>query len=268
MTIWEYGATSRDDIWSIDCLFCRSPMTTVFSKHHDTRKLFNRHTGAFLSNHTDGVRIVQRCELCGWWKAYDHSDHETTRPLQTRQTLMGAAGSLKELDLQDIGLPLDEVRNFLLARYDSRFDIHPRLFEETVASGFQSLGFNSIVTAYSGDGGIDGVLEKDGRQIGVQVKRYRGSIEVEQIRAFVGSLVLKDMTEGIFVTTSCFQSGGQSTAALAGVRGYRIDLVDAPRFYDALKLGQLPAVGEIDQDAAFDYFRNLRLISDQLISFE
>jgi restriction system protein len=54
------------------------------------------------------------------------------------------------------------------------------MFEETVASVFRSLGYDATVTAYSGDGGIDVILHKGEERIGVQVKRYRNSISVEQ----------------------------------------------------------------------------------------
>jgi restriction system protein len=120
--------------------------------------------------------------------------------------------------------------------------MHPQLFEETVASVFRDLGYQAVATAYSGDDGIDVVLQgPEGDTIGVQVKRYKESrrIGVDQIRELAGSLVLQGWTTGIFVTTSDFQSGAHSTVdRLERFRGMRIELVNATRFYDQLQLAQ------------------------------
>ena len=179
------------------------------------------------------------CPVCGWWVASEHFEGETIRPELMNRSTRGACASLVDLDLSDLTLPMSEVRAFLAARYEARNTINPRLFEETVASVFVSLGYNATVTAYSGDGGIDVILQKGRERIGVQVKRYQNSICVEQIRSLAGAMLLNGMTQGIFVTTSTFQRGTSDTVNRYDVKGYRIDLVDAPRFFDMLKLSQM-----------------------------
>lgn len=239
-------------------------MTQVFSEHHEEDPpTFMLYTNP--GDRVSGLRTIEWCRLCGWWKATDFYDREirVTLPFAIRRVVEGAAGSLRELDLSDLNLPLDEVRKYLVAKYKSRFEMNPRLFEHTVGSVFRSLGYEALVTAYSGDEGIDVVLEKDSRQIGVQVKCTKRSINVEQIRSLVGALVLKGMTEGIFITTSSFQRGGKRTTALGKVRGYRIKLVDAPRFYDALKLAQAASVPENMREGAGEYFRKMKILSDE-----
>jgi restriction system protein len=267
MTIWEYGDVARDEMWSAhDCLFCNSPMTTMFSEHHDDDPAGeSKLNESRLSDRVSGWRTIEQCTLCGWWKATDQYDRQirVTLPHATRRVVEGAAGSLKELDLKDVTLPIEEVRRYLVAKFESRFKVHPRLFEETVGSVFRSLGYDAVVTAYSGDGGIDVVLEKDGRQLGVQVKRTKRSISVEQIRSFVGALLLKGATEGIYVTTSKFQSGGEGTASVAEIRGYRVELMDAPRLYDALKLAQRASPPDFVREQAADYFKKMQRISDK-----
>ena len=62
--------------------------------------------------------------------------------------------------------------------------------------------------------------------------RLRRQVSGGEIRQSSG------MTRGIFVTTSSFQSGAQRTADRLRERGCAIELMDAPRFYDALKLAQ------------------------------
>lgn len=143
--------------------------------------------------------------------------------------------------MTDLSVPLEEVRTFLIARYESRFAVNPRLFEKTVGSVFSDLGYDVVVTSYRNDGGIDAILSKNSSQVGVQVKRYRGSISVDQRRGFLGALLLAKIPKGIFVTTSRFQAGAYSIAERLKLERFpieRVDLIDAERFYDALKLTQ------------------------------
>ncbi|QOZ06889.1 restriction endonuclease [Bradyrhizobium sp. CCBAU 51765] len=121
------------------------------------------------------------------------------------------------------------------------------MFEETVASVFRSLGYEATVTAYSGDDGVDVILQKGKERIGVQVKRHRNSISVEQIRSLAGAMIVNDVTKGIFVTTSKFERGSARTIDRLRVRGYPIELIDAPRFFDMLKLTQIDAPESFEQ---------------------
>jgi restriction system protein len=156
------------------------------------------------------------------------------------ETFSGSAGALRLLTSPNLDLPLDELRKYLAAQYESRFAVHPRLFEETVASVFRDLGYRTRVTGYSHDDGIDVVMDGPGDQIiGVQVKRWKNSVTVEQIRAFAGALILGGMTKGMFVTTSGFQSGVPGTAGRFAARGIPIELLNAQRFYDALRVAQI-----------------------------
>jgi len=165
-------------------------------------------------------------------------------------------GSLKELDLTDISTPLAEVRQYLLAKENSMFDAHPQLFENVVASVFSGLGWNARVTAYSGDDGIDIVLDgPDDKTIGVQVKRYRRErrIEAEQIRSFAGALLLNGHTKGVFVATSPFRKGAQNTARKYADFGYPIELIDAEKLLDALGIAQISS-SKIGKKQIASYF--------------
>ena len=46
------------------------------------------------------------------------------------------------------------------------------------------------------------------------------------------------LVAGMFVTTSRFQPGGSEVSALACARGMAIELLDAPRFFEELKIAQ------------------------------
>lgn len=161
-------------------------------------------------------------------------------PAQIWDMWFRAEGALRSLDLGDIRVPLDDVRAFLMARYESRFSIHPRKFEEVVGSVFGDLGYKTAVTTYSRDGGIDVILHgHNGERIGVQAKRYKHSITVEQIRSFAGALMIGGFVKGIFVTTSHYQSGVYALEQKIAKTCVSIELLDADAFFEALGVAQL-----------------------------
>lgn len=244
MAIWRYLTSAREPeyVWNDGCPFCKSSLNRIHHEVMDTRK-----TRLSFSNHSTTVAGVWICHLCGWWRATEHQESETTRPDIMIRSTRGACASLCDLSLTDVQQPVQEVHRFLTARYDLRHIVHPRMFEETVASVFRSLGYEATVTAYSGDDGVDVILQKDAEKIGVQVKRHRNSISVEQIRSLAGAMVVNDVTKGVFVTTSRFERGSARTVDLLRVRGYPIELIDAPRFFDMLNLTQIDAPESLEQ---------------------
>jgi restriction system protein len=123
--------------------------------------------------------------------------------------------------------------------FTNRQLIDPWKLEDVVASVYRGLGFHARVTGRTRDGGIDVVLDGDnGETIGVQVKRYKDTVRVDQIRAFVGALVEGHFTKGIFITTSAFTKGAPQCTAKVAERGIAIELLDSDRFYAALDISQ------------------------------
>lgn len=134
-------------------------------------------------------RIVRVCPTCGWWIAFEETMHREDTGIVVNS--YGGVGGLVAFDVADVTAPIREVRSYLVAKYETRFDVGPQLFEETVASVFADIGYRTRVTAYSGDDGIDVVLDgPNDQRVGVQVKRYRNRISVEQLRALTGALVV------------------------------------------------------------------------------
>jgi restriction system protein len=161
-----------------------------------------------------------------------------------------SAGSLIELDLDDLSLPLEEVSAYLCAKFDSRFTMSPRLFEMTVASVFAQFNWEAFLTGYSNDGGIDTILTNGPNRVGVQVKRYRGKIAARQIREFIGALGLAGIPRGFFVTTSDYQPGAYSAAKLLENMHFPVSsvtLFNGERFYEVLKLSQREAYQSKDE---------------------
>lgn len=263
MSIWIYDDNVRDvetisaAVSVTECLYCSTALETTKSKTYDGSRLVT----CFLT---------RCCPVCGWWVKLDREQYPGQLVLGDRGGLMpfekhyGAAGSLRELNLKDQSIPIEEIRAYLAAKYDARFEIDPWKFEETVASVYRDLGYEARVTARSGDGGIDAILEgPDDSVIGVQVKRYKGKISVEQIRALAGALLINGMTRGIFITTSTFQSGAQLTAERFLRTGMPIELIDAERFYDALGFAQRTRYKSVSDPTAPFCDVTMTLIKDE-----
>lgn len=178
------------------------------------------------------------CRVCGWWLAVQ--DLIMSARANLWHLVLASAGALCKFDTPSVEIPIHELRHYLCAKHDSRFLIHPRRFEETVASVFRDHGYRTTVTAYTSDGGVDIVLMgKNSKKIGIQVKRYRKNIEVEQIRSFLGALTLGGYTKGIFVSTSGFQRGATEIANYCGQKHIPIELINGNRFLDMLGVAQL-----------------------------
>ncbi|MGB4405234.1 MAG: restriction endonuclease [Sphaerochaeta sp.] len=94
----------------------------------------------------------------------------------------------------------------------------PREFEKIVVMLLQSMGYGGevkdagIVTQYSNDKGIDGVIKEDILGFGrvcIQAKKYAlgHSVPREELQKFAGALMQAQSTKGVFITTSDFTKG-------------------------------------------------------------
>lgn len=176
------------------------------------------------------------CDQCGWWVVTESISREYMEDSEIHYGKV--VGTLKELDVRDLNEPIEELQRYLFANYEKRLMLHPRRYEEVVASVFRGVGYRVRLTSYSADGGIDiHVLNGIGNSVsGIQVKRYRGKIEASQIREFGGALVLNGLTRGVHVTTSAYTRGAVTTADGLRERGLAIELVDSRKFYDKMRI--------------------------------
>lgn len=201
---------------------------------------------------------VHCCPVCGWWvKKEDHHGEDNAGAYAFTRTF-GAVGSLREFDVSKSDAPIKELRNYLAAQFDSRKNLNPKKLENIVASIYRDIGHTNVcVTGQAHDGGVDIVMDgSDDSMVGVQVKRYKNKIEAEEIRSFAGALMLKGFTKGIYVTTSDFTRGARETAGKAEGKGYRIELVNADAFYDALGFAQREIYDNaMDPDAPYNKAR-------------
>jgi restriction system protein len=221
--VWDYAEegqlVTQEAVYNKACIYCGSTLLRLPSAEFRSAE-----PGA---NHVLLAQLAV-CNTCGWWSLFQVYQGYHRRTLDM-ECYAGAIGSLLEFDPTDISLPLSEIRKLIAAKRDKVYGLSPRIFEEVVAGVFRDLGWSCRVTAYSGDDGIDVILDgKDGATVGVQVKRYkkRRKIEAEQIRSLAGALILNGHTRGVFVTTSSFRRGAKTTARRFGGIGTPIELYD------------------------------------------
>ena len=232
---WIYESVVHNEVEEVgQCIYCKSALDHGDVSLDGDEHLAERYDNG-LRHFLGGQKTAYVCPSCGWW--YVNAQYDGSGGVHVHFYM--AYGQLKSLDLTDITTPIDELRRYLTAKYKSRFAVDPSLYEETVASVFRDIGYEALVTARSGDWGIDVYLGgADNSQIGVQVKRWKNAINVEQITALTGALVINNCARGIFVTTSRFRRGAIEAASRSARFGYPVELIDAKRFYDILKIAQ------------------------------
>jgi restriction endonuclease Mrr len=190
------------------------------------------------------------CENCGWWFSELQID-DNSRTHSARNHCIGAGVLYSFAAIKEM-MAIAECREALNPA-SAKTRISPVETEHLVASIFRAYGYSSHVTAFSGDGGIDVILYREREVFGVQVKRYKNSIEVDQIRSFAGAMILNDLTRGVFVTTSRFQRGCVDAAEMYKRRGIDIELVDGARLLEAL---DVPTYRQVNayEDVLFEPF--------------
>lgn len=234
------------------CIYCKTELSIqkidqiLDVSLKDIKRRFNGHRiimenihGSFEKNYFriisdlnyDGT-ILGNCLVCGWWKILER--YWMGAQWQMWDVFFSLNGSLKNLDYNKSDLPASEVRNYLVKNYEKRYNVNPRLFEELVADVYSDFGYQAICTGYSNDGGIDVVLVKDDLTVGIQVKRSKNKIKLEQLRSLLGALMIKGYKAGMFVCTSDFQRGVYTMA-----ERFSIELINGNKFYDQLKEAQI-----------------------------
>ncbi len=141
----------------------------------------------------------------------------------------------------------------------------PRAFEYLVVKLMEKMGYGGkiqnagIVTQYSNDGGIDGIIKEDILGLGrihIQAKRYdrKNTISREDVQNFVGALAVAQSNKGVFITTSKYSKGAiEFVASLNG--NTTIVLIDglalAKYIYDfnlGMQLEQVIEIKRLDSD--------------------
>jgi restriction system protein len=118
----------------------------------------------------------------------------------------------------------------------------PSFFERLIVDLLIAMGYGGSYRNATeqlgrvGDGGVDGVINEDRLgldRVYVQAKRYAPGISVgrPEVQAFVGSLVGRGASKGVFVTTSSFSS--QAVEYAKGLP-QRVILIDGQSLTDLM----------------------------------
>jgi len=160
-----------------------------------------------ISNHSGEAWLIPWiCKRCGWWYISIYHEWDDIGAV-TADEMYGVGSCILTLDTPKLNSAIYKTRHQLAKDFENTKKIvNPYRFEDVVTSVFSDLGYYSHTTGYTNDGGIDIILlGPEDKFIGVQVKRYKNKISVSQIRELLGALFLKNLSDGIFVTTSDFQ---------------------------------------------------------------
>jgi restriction system protein len=109
---------------------------------------------------------------------------------------------------------------------------HFSVLEKIVLNLLSSMGYGEgKVIGKTGDGGVDGYVDQDKLgldQIYFQAKRYseKNPVPASQLRDFIGSLELKGVKKGVFITTSKFPNNAEN---LISKTSKSIILIDGDR---------------------------------------
>jgi restriction system protein len=214
------------------CPFCRALAPLVY----------NQHIGW-----TNVSKKAWSCAFCGWWECEMTywGGQAVGHPAFTGNHYQAI---LRTFQASDKEIPVESLLQEISRRPRLLHDIDPTKLEELVGSVFKSFYSCEVIhCGRSHDGGVDLVLVDSDQPTLVQVKRRRSPESVEPvstIREFLGALVAKRATKGLFVSTADHFSG-EAKRTVQQILSERVvtrfELVDFNAFVARLSLAQTEA---------------------------
>lgn len=132
-----------------------------------------------------------------------------------------------------------------------------RQFEEYLGYLFRSLGYQTTVTPASGDRGTDLILQKDGKRIAVQAKRYEKNVPFEAVQqVHYGKDRFKTHEQWV-VTNSSYTADAISEAKISGVRLIGREELIALILQSKAKKGAVPQVTVSRQEVSAAATKNV-----------
>lgn len=189
-----------------------------------------------LAKSPDGVTLADLKAIQGFAEWF-RSSSPSTGSTNDGQTSADAATPEEQLE-QAYDATMAGVSSNLL------HELHqcsPAAFERLVVLLLQTMGYgkghpdSAQVLGRSGDGGVDGLINQDPlglEGVYVQAKRWQGSVEADPVRSFVGSLMQRGASRGVFITTSSFTADAK--AYVKDVKHATVILIDGERLVDLM----------------------------------
>ncbi len=143
-----------------------------------------------------------------------------------------------------------------------------KFFEHLVIRLLVAMGYGggqvdrAEVTGKSGDEGIDGVIREDRLgldMIYVQAKKWDNSVGPGEIDKFVGSLMRKKATKGVFITSGTFTGGANRAGKEAAVKVRLIDGDELAKLMIDYNVGVSNADTYIVKKVDADFFEEIML---------
>lgn len=123
-----------------------------------------------------------------------YKQHETTSELEK-----DGISVMKENEIQEKFLPPTPK----FTSKDIR-DMNPRDFEVFIANIFSDNGYSTKVTQYTGDGGKDIIIKKNGITYYVECKHWESAVGRPELQKLVGAAVGSNVSDLIFISTGGF----------------------------------------------------------------
>jgi restriction system protein len=137
--------------------------------------------------------------------------------------------------------------DYLNAQESDLSRIHWRQFEHLTAEFFSRNGYAVTVTPPRGDGGVDVIARREAELTGpelilIQCKRYgaKGSVKIDEVKAFWATLDDTHATRGLIATTSRLELGARR---FCEARRYRLTAAEAPQVREWLRQLASPESG-------------------------
>ena len=143
-------------------------------------------------------------------------------------TLIQSTIEQKELELlENELLDFDSYNTEIINSLDSLTGYE---FEDFLKGLFNKMGFTAETTKLSGDQGADLIIEKFGKKIAVQAKRYNGKVGNTAIQEVTASIAYYGANRGMVVTTGEF-----TVSAIELARSNRINLIGRQKLEELIQ---------------------------------
>lgn len=210
-----------------------------------------------LDHHPDGITRKHLMEIDAF-RDYVPAEQSSSAPIASSEPTDTALGPEEQME-QGIERINANVAAELIKRLreEDPVFLERSVLKTLVAMGYGGADGQAQHIGGTGDGGVDGVIEQDKlglQRIYVQAKRYAAdnTVSREAIQAFVGALHGRNVTQGVFITTSRFSHGADEYARTIGTRVVLIDGARLAELMITYRVGVKPkntyTVVELDED--------------------
>ncbi|MDD1779037.1 MAG: restriction endonuclease [Candidatus Helarchaeota archaeon] len=249
---------SKDDNPKYDlCIYCNTTML------HSDEKVYT------LDGELDRWKFKDECPLCGWRACYRLTYFDRKTGFDPLDGFLEAI--IRNFDISDSSVALDEVGSHLKANYSGIYSLSPRRFEELVCDIFKRHGEVASLTKATKDEGVDIYLFKPtgGSWCIIECKKYHRhrKVGIQAIDRLYGVQLAFDIKKAKLVTTSTFSKFAKQrvTTSKASRYGFKIDLIAAD---DLLKLldvynCKLPPLSKLNQKDLEEIIKNNKEIYDE-----